>query len=395
MRVVPREEDGVVQLNEDQQLIARTVREFVDRDVIPVASAMEHRDEYPDGLVETMKTLGLFGLNVPEAYGGYDVDYTTFAIVFEELARGWMGLAGILGSHLVLCDVLAQFGTEAQKADFLPRLSKGEPRGGICLSEPGAGTDLQSITTTARRDGDIYRVNGSKMWVTNGRRAQILLLLAKTDTETQPAYRGISAFVIEKGAAGLTIGRDIDKMGYKTVETCELHFQDFPVPAANLIGGVEGLGFKQVMTGLEAERLNVAARGLGVARAAFEQAIAYAQQRRTFGKPIAHHQAIQIKLADMATRIEASRLLIYSAAAKKDRRERCDVEAGMAKLFATETAAEVSLEAMRILGGNGFSKDFPVERFYRDAPLLIIGGGTNEMQRLIIARGLLERYRVS
>jgi alkylation response protein AidB-like acyl-CoA dehydrogenase len=385
----------VVQLDEDQRLVAKAVREFVDREVVPVASGMEHRDEYPDRLVETMKALGLFGLNVPEEYGGTAVDYTTFAIVFEELARGWMGLAGILGAHLVLCDVLARYGTDAQKQQYLPRLARGEPRGGICLSEANAGTDLQAITTTARRDGDVYRVNGSKMWVTNGRRGQVFLLLARTDPSAQPPHRGISAFVIEKDGPGLTVGRDIDKMGYKTVETCELHFQDFPVPAVNLIGGEEGKGFKQVMTGLEVERLNVAARGLGVARAAFEEAIKYAQQRHTFGKLIAHHQTVQIKLAEMATRIEASRLLIYSAAAKKDRRERCDVEAGMAKLFATETAAEVSLEAMRILGGNGFSKDFPVERYYRDAPLLLIGGGTNELQRLIIARGLLERYAIS
>jgi alkylation response protein AidB-like acyl-CoA dehydrogenase len=391
----PEKEPSLTELDESQQLIARTVREFVDREVIPVASAMEHRDEYPDDLVETMKALGLFGLNVPEEYGGHDVDYTTFAIVFEELARGWMGLAGILGAHLVLCDVLVRYGTDEQKQQYLPRLARGEPRGGICLSEPNAGTDLQAISTRARREGDSYRVDGSKMWVTNGRRAQLFLLLAKTDSSAEPPHRGISAFVIEKGAPGLTVGRDIDKMGYKTVETCELHFQDFPVPAANLIGGQEGKGFKQVMTGLEAERLNVAARGLGVARAAFEEAIKYAQQRHTFGKPIAHHQTIQIKLAEMATKIEASRLLIYSAAAKKDRRERCDVEAGMAKLFATETAAEVSLEAMRILGGNGFSKDFPVERFYRDAPLLLIGGGSNELQRLIIARGLLERYAIA
>lgn len=383
----------MAQLDADLQLVVKTVREFVDRDVVPVASAMEHRNEFPDRLVETMKAIGLFGLNVPEEYGGNEVDYTTYAIIFEELARGWMGLAGVLGSHLVLCDVLVRYGTEDQKRRFLPRLAKGEPRGGICLSEPQAGTDLQAITTAARRQGDRYSVNGSKMWVTNGRRAEIFLLLAKTDPAAEPVHRGISAFVIEKGAPGLTVGRDIDKVGYKTVETCELHFQDFPVPAADLIGGTEGLGFKQVMTGLEAERLNVAARGLGVARAAFEQAIKYAQERRTFGKPIAHHQTIQIKLADMATRIEASRLLIYSAAAKKDRRERCDVEAGMAKLFATETAADVSLEAMRILGGNGYSTDFPVERFYRDAPLLLIGGGSNELQRLIIARGLLERYR--
>jgi len=380
-------------LTEDQRLVQQTVREFVDRDVIPVASEMEHRDEYPERLVETMKSMGLFGLNIPEQYGGSDVDYTTFAIVFEELSRGWMGLAGIIGSHLVLCDVLVRFGTEAQKKTFLPALAKGEPRGGICLSEPGAGTDLQSITTTALRNGNSYVVSGSKMWVTNGRRAQTLLLMAKTNPSATPAHRGISAFVIEKGAPGLTVSRDIDKLGYKGVETCEIHFQDFVVPAENLIGSEEGHGFKHVMTGLEAERLNVAARGLGVAQAAFDEAIVYAQQRRTFGKAIAEHQAIQIKLAEMATRIEASRLLIYSAARRKDKKERCDVEAGMAKLFATETAHDVSLEAMRILGGNGYSKDFPVERFYRDAPLLMIGGGTNELQHLIIARGLLERYK--
>ena len=384
----------MIELTEDQQMVAQTVREFVERDVMPVAAEMEHRDEYPHALVETMKELGLFGLNVPEAYGGSAIDYTAFALVFEELSRGWMGLAGVIGTHSVLCDVLTRFGTDAQKQRFLPGLALGAPRGGICLSEPNAGTDLQAIATVARRDGDCYRVTGSKMWVTNGRHGQVFLLLAKTDPAAKPAHRGMSAFVIEKGEAGLTVGRDIDKMGYKTVETVDLHFEDFPVPAANLIGGVEGAGFKQVMTGLEAERLNIAARGLGVARAAFEEAIRYAQQRHTFGKPIAQHQTIQIKLAEMATRIEASRLLIYSASAKKDRRERCDLEAGMAKLFATETASEVSLEAMRILGGNGFSKDFPVERHYRDAPLLLIGGGTNEIQRLIIARQLLEKHAI-
>jgi alkylation response protein AidB-like acyl-CoA dehydrogenase len=382
----------VIELSEHQRMVAQTVRDFVEREVIPVATDMEHRNEYPHALVETMKALGLFGLNVPDSYGGAEIDYTTFAMVFEELSRGWMGLAGIVGTHSVLCDVLARFGTEDQKQRFLPRLAKGDPRGGICLSEANAGTDLQSITTVARRDGDTYYVTGSKMWVTNGRYAHIFLLLAKTDADAQPAHRGMSAFVIEKGAPGLTVGRDIDKMGYKTVETVDMHFDGFPVPAANLIGGVEGLGFKHVMTGLEAERLNVAARGLGVARAAFEDAIKYAQQRHTFGKPIAQHQTIQIKLAEMATKIEASRLLIYSASAKKDRRERCDLEAGMAKLFATETAAEVSLEAMRIMGGNGYSKDFAVERYYRDAPLLVIGGGTNELQRLIIARQLLQKY---
>jgi alkylation response protein AidB-like acyl-CoA dehydrogenase len=377
----------------ERDLILKTVREFVAKEVIPVASEMEHRNEYPHALVEQMAEMGLFGLNVPEEYGGAEVDSTTLAMVFEELSRGWLGLAGVVGSHSVLCDVLARFGTKEQKQRFLPRLAAGNPRGGICLSESQAGTDLQNISTTAARHESGYRINGSKMWITNGRYGQIFLLLAKTDPTAQPAYQGMSAFVIEKGAPGLTVSRDIEKLGYKSVETCELHFAHFPVPAENLIGGTEGEGFKQVMTGLESERLNVAARGLGIARAAFEEAIRYAQRRATFGKPIAQHQAIQLKLADMATRIEASRLLIYSASEKRDRGERCDLEAGMAKLFATETAAEVAFEAMRILGGNGFSTDFPVERYYRDAPLVVIGGGTNELQRLIIARNLLKKYR--
>jgi alkylation response protein AidB-like acyl-CoA dehydrogenase len=380
-------------LTDEQQLILRTVRQFVDKEVIPVASAMEHRDEYPHALVAQMKEMGLFGLNIPEEYGGSGIDSTTFAMIFEEISRGWLGLAGVIGSNSVMCDVVARFGTEEQKRRFLPGMATGEKRGGICLTESNAGTDLQAITTTATREGDIYRVNGSKMWITNARHGNTFLLLAKTDPTAQPAHRGMSAFVIEKGEPGMTVGRDIDKLGYKGVETCELHFSGFPVPAANLIGGVEGQGFKQVMTGLEAERLNVAARGLGIARAAFEEAIRYAQRRTTFGKPIAEYQTIQNKLADMATHIEASRLLIYSACEKRDRGERCDLEAGMAKLFATETAAEVSLEAMRIMGANGYSKDFPVERYYRDAPLVVIGGGTNELQRLIIARNLLKKYK--
>ncbi|HUA87203.1 MAG TPA: acyl-CoA dehydrogenase family protein [Bryobacteraceae bacterium] len=381
-------------VSEEQRLILRTVREFVDREVIPVASEMEHRGEYPHALSDQMARMGLFGLNVPEQFGGSEVDYVTFARIFTELSRGWLGLAGIIGTHGVLCDVLVRFGTADQKSRFLPGLASGERRGGICLSEANAGTDLQNISTTATRDGSVYRVNGSKMWITNARYGNTFLLLTKTDASAKPAHRGMSAFVIEKGAPGLVVSRDIDKLGYKTVETCELHFENFPVPAENLIGGAEGEGFSQAMTGLEAERLNVAARGLGVAQAAFEEAIRYAQQRVTFGKPIAQHQLIQAKLAEMATRIEASRLLIESAAEKKDRGERCDLEAGMAKLFATETAAEVSFEAMRILGGNGYSKDFPVERFYRDAPLVVIGGGTNELQKLIIARRLLEKYRI-
>jgi alkylation response protein AidB-like acyl-CoA dehydrogenase len=377
----------------ERELIIHTVRKFVEKEVIPIASEMEHRNEYPHDLVRQMKEMGLFGLNIPEQFGGAEVDTTTFVMIFEELSRGWLGLAGILGSSSVMCDVVVRFGTQEQKQRFLPAMATGAKRGGICLTESNAGTDLQSIRTTAVRDGDIYRINGSKMWITNARHGDTFLLLAKTDPTAQPAHRGMSAFIFEKGPPGLTVSRDIDKLGYKSVETCELHFQDFPIPAENLIGGAEGLGFKQVMTGLEAERLNVAARGLGIARAAFEEAIRYAQRRVTFGKPIAEYQSIQNKLADMATKIEASRLLVYSAAEKRDRGERCDLEAGMAKLFATETAAEVSLEAVRILGANGYSKDFPVERYYRDAPLVLIGGGTNELQRLIIARNLLKKYK--
>jgi alkylation response protein AidB-like acyl-CoA dehydrogenase len=387
------EEDNLLTLDE-QQLVVKTVKKFVAEEVLPVASEMEHHDQFPEDLVESMKKLGLFGMNIPEKYGGLDVGYTILVQVFEEISRGWMGLAGVLGTHIVLCDTLATYGTEEQKRRFLPRLSTGENRGGVCLSEPGAGTDLQAITTTASRDGDRYLINGSKMWVTNGRRASTFLLLAKTDPKAQPPHMGMSAFVIEKGSPGLNVSRDIDKLGYKTVETCELQFEDFPVPAENLIGGIEGQGFKHVMTGLESERINVAARALGVAVAAFEHSIAYAQQRVTFSKPICEHQAIQLKLADMATRIEASRLLISSAAEKKERGERCDLEVGMAKLFASETAGEVTMEALRIFGGNGYAKDFPVERYYRDAPLLIIGGGTNELQRIIIAKNLIRKYKV-
>ena len=337
--------------------------------------------------------MGLFGLNIPEAYGGVGVDTTTLAMIFEEISRGWLGLAGVIGTHSVMCDVVVRFGTEEQKRRWLPAMASGEKRGGICLTESNAGTDLQNMSTIAKRDGDVYRVSGSKLWITNARHGSTFLLLAKTDPAAKPAHRGMSAFIFEKGAPGMTVSRDIDKLGYKSVETCELHFDHFPVPMENLIGASEGEGFKQVMTGLEAERLNVAARGLGIARAAFEEAIGYAQRRSTFGKPIAEYQTIQNKLADMATKIEASRLLIYSACEKRDRGERCDLEAGMAKLFATETAAEVSFEAMRILGANGYSTDFPVERYYRDAPLVVIGGGTNELQRLIIARNLLKKYR--
>ncbi|MBV9742695.1 MAG: acyl-CoA dehydrogenase family protein [Acidobacteriia bacterium] len=385
--------DSVEALSVEQELIISTVRKFGQNEVMPVASELDHRNEYPHAPVRQMQEMGLFGLNIPEEFGGAAVNSTTLAMVFEEISRGWLGLAGVIGSNSVMCDVVVRFGTEEQKRRFLPAMATGEKRGGICLTEPNAGTDLQNISTTAIGDGAVYRINGSKMWITNARQGNTFLLLAKTDPAAQPAHRGMSAFLFEKGAPGLNVSRDIEKLGYKGVETCELHFDNFPVPRENLIGGIEGQGFKQVMSGLEAERLSVAARGLGIARAAFEEAIRYAQRRITFGKPIAEYQTIQNKLADMATRIEASRLLIYSAAEKRDRGERCDLEVGMAKLFATETAAEVSLEAMRILGANGYSKDFPVERYYRDAPLVVIGGGTNELQRLIIAKNLLRKYK--
>jgi alkylation response protein AidB-like acyl-CoA dehydrogenase len=374
-----------------QQQIVASIRQFVERKVIPVARELEHRDEYPHEIVEGMKELGLFGCNVPEEYGGLGLSYTTFAMIVEELSRGWMSVVGPIGTHSVICDIINRFGTEEQKREYLPGLATGERRGGLALSEPDAGTDAQRISTVARRTEGGYLINGSKMWITNGRYGNTFVLAAKTDTKADPPYKGVSAFIIEKGE-GFKVIRDIDKLGYRGVETCELYFDNFFVPAKNLIGGRENEGFKQVMTGLESERINVAARGVGLARAAFEDAIHYAQQRHTFNKPICEHQTIQIMLAEMGTKIEAARLLTYSAAEKKDRGERCDLEVGMAKLFATETAQEVAWLAMRIHGGAGYSKDLNVERYYRDAPLLVIGGGTNELQRLVIARRLVEKY---
>jgi len=377
-----------------QQRLVEKVRQFVEQKIMPVASRLEHKDQYPEEIVEGFKELGLFGANVSREYGGLGLDYTTFATIIEELARGWMSVVGPIGTHSVACDVIGRFGTEAQKREFLPGLAAGERRGGLALTEADAGTDVQRLQTTATRHEDGYLINGSKMWITNGRRGNTFVLAAKTEAQADPPYRGISAFIIEKGGAGFDVVREIDTLGYRGVENCELAFKDFYVPAQNLVGGREGEGFKQIMTGLESERINVAARGVGVARAAFEAAIQYAQKRQTFGKPICEHQAIQFKLADMATRIEASRLLVYSAAQKKDRGERCDLETSMAKLFATETAQAVALESLRIHGGVGYSTDLPIERFYRDAPLLLIGGGTNELQWLIIAARLVEKYRV-
>jgi alkylation response protein AidB-like acyl-CoA dehydrogenase len=370
-----------------------TVRRFVDREVLPVASRYEHEDAYPHELVDRMKELGLFGATIPVEYGGLGLDYRTYSMIVEELCRGWMSLSGVLNTHLMLAYVLVQHGTPEQRRRYLPAMARGEHRAALCLTEPHAGSDAQRIRTTALRQGDHYVVNGTKMFITNARYGTLYSLVAKTAPEAEPPYKGISLFVAEKGP-GITISRNLDKLGYKGIETCEVLFEDFRVPAANLVGGVEGRGFQQVMSGLEVGRINIASRAVGVARAAFEDAIRYAQQRTAFGKPICEHQAIQLKLADMATKIEAARLLTRQAAAMKDRGERCDVEAGMAKLFASETCQEVALEAMRVLGGYGYTKEFRVERYYRDAPLMIIGEGTNEIQRLVIARQLVQRHKI-
>ncbi|TAM60837.1 acyl-CoA dehydrogenase [bacterium] len=372
------------------------IRRFVDREIRPIAHAMEQSDTFPAALVEQMKALGLFGATIPEKYGGVGLSVASYAAIIEEIAHAWMSVSGILNSHLIMCYDILRGGTEEQRAHWLPLMATGERRGGIALSEPGAGTDLQAIRTTATREGDWYVLNGTKLWVTNGLHGNTFAVLVKTDTTASPAHRGISLFIVEKDQGpGFTVSREIEKLGYKGLDTCEVVFDHYRVPAANLIGGREGQGFKQIMSGLELGRINVAARGVGLAQAALDDAVRYAQQRETFGKQIWQHQAIQLKLADMATRVQASRLLTRSAAERKDRGERCDMEAGMAKLFATETAEFCALESMRIHGGFGYTKDFNVERYYRDAPLLLIGEGTNEIQRTIIAKQLIERHRIA
>jgi alkylation response protein AidB-like acyl-CoA dehydrogenase len=374
-----------------RQEMVDAIRRFVEREVVPTASALEHRNEYPHQLVERMKELGLFGATIPADFGGLGLDVTTYAMLIEELCVGWMSLSGVLNTHLLLAYLIRMHGSDTLKQRYLPKMARGEFRGALCLTEAHAGSDVQRIRTTATRRGDFYVVNGSKMFVTNGRSGNLYALVCKTDPAADPPHRGMSLFVAEKGP-GITVSRDIDKIGYKGVDTVEMVFEDYRVPAENLLGGVEGHGMQHVLSGLEVGRINIASRAVGVARAAFEHAIRYAQQRETFGKPICEHQAIQLKLADMATKIEAARLLVRQAAHKKDSGERCDLEAGMAKLFASETCAEVSLEAMRVLGGYGYTQEFPVERFYRDAPLMIIGEGTNEIQRTVIARQLLKKY---
>ncbi len=381
----------MLQLTEAQRAIVATIRDFVHNEVMPVAAQMEHDDEYPFELVERMKELGLFGTVIPEEYGGQTLDVVTYALVIEEICRGWMSLTGILNSHLIMAYMVLMNGTAEQKERLLPLMATGEKRGGICITEPDAGSDVQAIQTRAVRDGDDYVVNGTKTLITNGRHGTTFALVVKTDPDAEPAHRGISIFIAEKGP-GFTVARDIPKLGYKGVDTCELVFEDYRVPAANLIGGEEGRGFYQIMSGLELGRVNIAARCVGIARAALEQATRYAQQRETFGKAIVEHQAIQAKLANMATQVQAAHLMVMHAAQKKDRGERADLEAGMAKLFASEMCMQVALDSMRIHGGYGYTQDLTVERHFRDAPLMLIGEGTNEIQQQIIARTLVKNF---
>jgi alkylation response protein AidB-like acyl-CoA dehydrogenase len=377
--------------DEARSQIVNLVRDFVKRDVEPVAAQLDKEDIVPHDLIDKMKDLGLFGITVPEEYGGLGLDYTTFATIFEELSKGLMSISGAIGTHHILTYVLTHYGTEDQRQRFLPDLASGRKRGGLALTEPGGGSDVANLQTTAEKNGEEYVINGTKMFITNGRYGDAFCLLARTDQTAEPRHRGISAFVVEKGGPGFKVGRDLDKLGYRGLDTCELIFQDYRVPVENLIGDEENQGFGQVMSGLETGRINVAARAVGVAQAAFEAAIRYSQQRESFGQPISQHQGIQLKLADMATKIQAARLLTYDAARKKDAGERVDLESGMAKLFASEICGEVTMEAMRIHGGYGYIKESPVERYYRDAPLMIIGEGTNEILRLVIARQLLRR----
>ena len=389
-------------LTHEQEDILATIRAFVDKDVIPNASRFDHADEFPTELVETMKGLGLFGVTIPEEWGGLGLDLTTYALIVEELSRGWISLSGVINTHFIASYMLRTFGTQEQKERYLPRMARGDIRSAFSMTEPHAGSDVQAIRTRAVKDGDEYSVTGQKMWVTNGLRAGLVMLLAVTDPKAEPKHRGMTAFIVEKEPEatelpGLTIPPPLKKLGYKGVESTELVFDGYPIAAEQILGGeAEGLnqGFKQFMAGIELGRVNIAARGLGIARSAFENTIRYAQERETFGKPIAEHQLIQGKLAMMATKIQAARLLMLDAARLKDTGQRSDLEAGMAKLYATEVAEEVALEAMRIHGGYGYSQEYPIERLYRDAPVLILGEGSNEIQQLVIARRLLERYAI-
>jgi len=377
---------------EDETLILDSIDQFVERDVKPHAHELEAADEYPRAIADKLAELGLYGATISPDYGGLGLSAATYAKIVERVSAVWMSVSGIFNAHLIMAAAVERFGTDDQKSAWLPRFASGELRGGIALTEPDCGTDLQAIRTRAvLKDGE-YVIDGSKMWITNALEGNILAVLVKTDPKTEPPHKGMSLLLAEK-SAGYEASK-LEKLGYKGIDTGELRFEGVRVPAENLIGGEEGRGLQQILAGLELGRINVAARGVGLARACIEESLAYAQSRKTFGKPISQHQAIQIKLADMATRVEAARLLTERAAAAYDTGERCDLEAGMAKLFATEAALENSLEAMRIHGAYGYSKEFNIERYYRDAPLLAIGEGTNELQRIIIARQLVERNPV-
>jgi alkylation response protein AidB-like acyl-CoA dehydrogenase len=378
------------ELGEDEQDIVALVHEFVERDVRPVVRELEHGDVYPEALIEQMKRLGIFGLAIPEPYGEAAVSTPCYAMVTEELARGWMSLAGAMGGHTVVAKLLLTYGTDEQKRHYLPRMATGEVRAAMALTEPGGGSDLQAMRTVARRQQGDYVVDGSKTWITNARRSQLLALLCKTDPDASPPHKGVSILLAEHGP-GLTVSRDLPKLGYKGVESCELSFDDYRVPHTALLGGEEGHGFAQMMRGLEIGRIQVAARALGVGRAAFEDALRYSKEREAFGKKIWQHQSIGNYLADMATKLTAARGLVLYAARRYDSGRRSDLEAGMAKLFASETAMEIALNAVRVHGGYGYSTEFDVERYFRDAPLMIVGEGTNEIQRTVIARQLIDR----
>ena len=377
-------------MTEEEILLVETVRAFVDRDVKPTVRDVEHANEYPEAWIEQMKRIGIYGLAVPEEYGGLPVSTRCYVEVTQELSRGWMSLAGAMGGHTVVAKLLSLFGTEEQKRKYLPAMATGEVRATMALTEPGGGSDLQNMKTTAIASGDELVINGSKTWISNARRSGLIALLCKTDPAAKPAHKGISVVLVEHGD-GLTVSRDLPKLGYKGVESCELTFDDCRVPASAVLGGEPGKGFAQMMKGLETGRIQVASRALGVATAALEDALRYAQDRESFGQPIWKHQAVGHYLADMATKLTAARQLTFYAADRYDAGERADMEAGMAKLFASEVAMEIALNAVRIHGGYVYSTEFDVERYFRDAPLMIVGEGTNEIQRNVIASQLVAR----
>jgi alkylation response protein AidB-like acyl-CoA dehydrogenase len=378
-------------LNDEEAMLVETVREFVDKEVRPTVREREHANEYPEAWIEQMKRIGIYGLAVPEEYGGTPVSMPCYVLVTQELARGWMSLAGAMGGHTVVAKLLALFGTAEQKRRYLPPMATGELRATMALTEPGGGSDLQNMSTTALPDGpESLVINGAKTWITNARRSGLIALLCKTDPIARPRHQGISVLLVAHGP-GLTVSRDLPKLGYKGVESCELSFDSYRVPVSAILGGEAGKGFAQMMKGLETGRIQVASRALGVATAALDDALAYAQQRESFGQPIWKHQAVGNYLADMATKLTAARQLTRYAAERYDSGERCDMEAGMAKLFASEVAMEIALNAVRIHGGYGYSTEYDVERYFRDAPLMIVGEGTNEIQRNVIAAQLVAR----